>query len=119
MLQTANSAPAALHLPQTFNFTDAQLSIEVSPSLAASMQNGLTYLQDYPYLCMEQTVSRFLPNVITARALKNAGIESATLQSQLGTQVITALQRIYAKQHYDGGWNWWDGDQSDPQTSAY
>jgi uncharacterized protein YfaS (alpha-2-macroglobulin family) len=123
MIQDANSATEAVQLPTTLDASkdasDARLSIEVSPSLAASMQNGLTYLQDYPYLCMEQTVSRFLPNVITARALKNAGIQSVTLQSQLDTQVITALQRIYAKQHYDGGWNWWDGEKSDPQTSAY
>jgi uncharacterized protein YfaS (alpha-2-macroglobulin family) len=34
-------------------------------------------------------------------------------------QVKAALQRINAKQHYDGGWNWWDGEKSDPQTSAY
>ena len=40
-------------------------------------------------------------------------------ESKLDTQVITALQRIYARQHYDGGWNWWDGEKSDPQTSVY
>jgi hypothetical protein len=33
--------------------------------------------------------------------------------------VNSALQRIYAKQKADGGWNWWDGSDSDPQTSAY
>ena len=119
MLQNANSATEAIQLPQTFNFTNAKLSIEVSPSLAASMQSGLMYLDDYPYLCMEQTVSRFLPNVITSRALKNADIASTSLQNGLDAQVQSALQRIYAKQHYDGGWNWWDGDQSDLQTSAY
>ena len=119
MLTDANSATEAIQLPTTLETSDARLSVEMSPSLAASMQSGLTYLQDYPYLCMEQTVSRFLPNVITTRALKNAGIEPLNLQTQLDTQVITALQRIYAKQHYDGGWNWWDGEHSDPQTSAY
>ncbi len=119
MLQNANSATEAIQLPKSLNFTDAKLSVEVSPSLAASMQSGLTYLDDYPYLCMEQTVSRFLPNVITSRALKDAGIASTALQNGLDAQVNAALQRIYAKQHYDGGWNWWDGDQSDPQTSAY
>jgi uncharacterized protein YfaS (alpha-2-macroglobulin family) len=119
MLQNANSATEAIQLPQTLNLTDAKLSIEVSPSLAASMQSGLDYLADYPYLCMEQTVSRFLPNVITARALKDAGIDNPYLQTRLDEQVRTALQRIYAKQLYDGGWNWWDGDKSDPQTSAY
>ncbi|NJC98924.1 MAG: hypothetical protein FIB03_21760, partial [Anaerolineae bacterium] len=119
MLQDANSSTEAIQLPQTIDFTDAQLSIEVSPSLAASMQSGLTFLEDYPYLCIEQTVSRFLPNVITSRALKDAGIQSFALQSRLDVQVRTALQRIYAKQHYDGGWNWWDGENSDPNTTAY
>lgn len=119
MLQNANSATEAIQLPKDFNFTDAKLSVEMSPSLAASMQNGLTYLNDYPYLCMEQTISRFLPNVITARALKNAGIDAGYLSTRLDDQVQTALQRIYAKQHADGGWNWWDGEKSDTQTSAY
>jgi uncharacterized protein YfaS (alpha-2-macroglobulin family) len=119
MLQNANSSTEAIQLPKSLDFSDAKLSIEVSPSLAASMQSGLTYLDDYPYLCMEQTVSRFLPNVITSRALNDAGIEAFYLQNKLDSQVKAALQRIYAKQHYDGGWNWWDGEKSDPQTSAY
>ena len=119
MLQDANSATEAIQLPQTLAFADARLAIEVSPSLAASMQNGLTYLENYPYLCIEQTASRFLPNVITLRALKNAGIDSPKLQSNLDWQVKTALQHIYAKQKYDGGWSWWDGPKSDPQTTAY
>ena len=119
MLQDANSVTEAIQLPQTLDFTDAQLSIEVSPSLGASMQSGLTFLEEYPYLCIEQTISRFLPNVITLRALKDAGIQSFALQSNLDRQVRIALQRIYAKQHYDGGWNWWDGEKSDPNTTAY
>jgi len=41
------------------------------------------------------------------------------MQSDLDAQVNSALQKIYAKQLYDGGWNWWDGDESDSQTSAY
>ena len=119
MLRDANSSTEAIQLPQTLEFTDAQLDIEMSPSLAASMQSGLTFLEDYPYLCMEQTVSRFLPNVITSRALEDAGIKSFALQANLDVQVRDALQRIYAKQHYDGGWNWWDGEKSDPNTTAY
>jgi len=117
-ITSADSVTENIQLPTSLNFDDAKLSIEVSPSLAASMESSFTYLENYPYLCMEQTVSRFLPNVITTRALKAAGMPSP-LQSDLDAQVNTALQKIYAKQLYDGGWNWWDGDMSDPQTSAY
>jgi uncharacterized protein YfaS (alpha-2-macroglobulin family) len=119
MITSADSVTENIQLPTTFKFDDASLSIEMSPSLAASMTSGLTYLEDYPYLCMEQTVSRFLPNVISMRALKAAGMQTSSLEDNLDAQVNTALQRIYAKQLYDGGWNWWDGSESDPQTSAY
>ncbi|MBI5841275.1 MAG: Ig-like domain-containing protein [Chloroflexi bacterium] len=119
MLLEANSATEGLQLPASPGYTDANLSIEVSPSLAASMQSGLTYLEDFDYLCMEQTISRFLPNVITMRALEAAGLSDPRLKSHLDQQVNAALQRIYAKQIYDGGWNWWDGDKSDPYVTAY
>jgi uncharacterized protein YfaS (alpha-2-macroglobulin family) len=119
MLTSADSATEGIQLPTTYEYTNAQLSIEVSPSLAASMQDSLTYLKDYPYMCMEQTISSFLPNVITRRALQLAGLPDLSLQASLDQQVNPALQRIYAKQQPDGGWNWWDGPDSDPQTSAY
>ena len=119
LLTAADSATESIRLPTSLDYVDAELSVEMAPSLAASLQNSLTFLEDYPYLCMEQTISRFLPNVVTSRALKAAGLPAVTLQSDLDAQVSTALQRIYAKQHSDGGWNWWNGQESDPYTSAY
>ena len=41
------------------------------------------------------------------------------LRANLDSEVSSALQRIYAKQLSDGGWNWWDGPDSDPQITAY
>jgi len=119
ILHSANSVTESILLPSSHAYTNAQVSVQVSPSLAASMQDSLTYLQDYSYYCMEQTISSFLPNVITTRALKLAGISNPGLQSSLDSQVNASLQRIYSKQLSDGGWNWWDGPNSDPQTSAY
>ncbi len=119
LLSAENSQTEAFQLPKTLGFDDATLSVEISPSLAASMKDGLTYLEDYPYLCIEQTISRFLPNVVATRALKLAGQPALTLQDKLDAQVNPALQRIYAKQNSDGGWNWWDAQSSDPHTSAY
>lgn len=119
MLREAGSVTESLQLPQTRDYSGASLSIRVEPSLAASLQSGLAYLEDFDYLCMEQTVSRFLPNVITARVLTAAGLDSPQLESGLDRQINTALQRIYASQLYDGGWNWWDGNESDPYVTAY
>jgi alpha-2-macroglobulin len=113
----------AISLPQTMLAGQGQLDVKVSPSLAAGMTDGLNYLENYPYECVEQTVSRFLPNVITTRALNSAGLGNPDLEQNLQTQVNTGLQRLYNWQNADGGWGWWANQlseqKSDPLTSAY
>lgn len=123
ILREAGSATEAVRLPASASTVplNAALNLEVSPSLAASMTDGLTYLNDYPYLCMEQTVSRFLPNLISLQALKLAGQSSdrARVQKELDKQVQPALQRIISNQNADGGWSLWPGSESQPTTTAY
>lgn len=118
MITGRGSVTEALLLPEASAFTDASMNVEISPSLVASIQPSLNYLEDFPYLCMEQTVSRFLPNVITKRILDEAGVNN-NLSADLDAQVSDALQRIYAGQLYDGGWSWWHAPESDPYVTAY
>ena len=108
----------AVRLPAQIPVTNGSLAVKIEPSLAASMTDGLDYLTHYPYECTEQTVSRFLPNVLTTRALQAAGINDPALAAELKTQVSTGLQRLYTRQNADGGWGWWTGN-SDDLTSAY
>jgi len=109
----------AISLPASMDVQKGELKVEIAPSLVAGMQDGLTYLEQYKYECAEQTVSRFLPNVITLRALREAGFNKPDLEAKLETLVSTALQRLYSLQNPDGGWGWWSKDKSDPVTSAY
>ncbi len=96
-----------------------ELQVTLEPSLAAGMRGGLTYLEHYPYECTEQTLSRFLPNVVTARAFHQLGIDRPALAAQLAEQVNVGLQRLYTHQNVDGGWGWWPGEESNPFISAY
>ncbi|HLC05224.1 MAG TPA: Ig-like domain-containing protein, partial [Anaerolineales bacterium] len=111
----------AISLPSAWETSEGDLTIEISPSLAAGMTDSLTYLEQFPYECVEQTVSRFLPNVITTRALKSAGLSDPELESNLESQVNAALQRLANWQYPDGGWSWWANvsQKSDPQTTSY
>jgi uncharacterized protein YfaS (alpha-2-macroglobulin family) len=118
-LDSANSVIEAASLPRRYNAAQGQLNIELDPSLAAGMTQGLTYLEHYPYECTEQTVSRFLPNVLTYRALKQLNLVKPGLEQTLKDLVSQGLQRLYARQHVDGGWGWWSNDSSDPYISAY
>ncbi len=119
VLRAKGSVTESVLLPQSLDYLEANLVVEASPSLAASMTDGLAYLNDYPYLCMEQTVSRFLPNLISIRALTLAGKSSSGLQTSLDEQVRPALQRINNNQNGDGGWGLWPGSDSSPTTTAY
>ncbi|MCC7119361.1 MAG: Ig-like domain-containing protein [Anaerolineales bacterium] len=118
MLTERGSVTEAVRLPDPSMYTQAFVEVQLAPSLVASIQPSLTYLEDFPYLCMEQTVSRVLPNVITKRILSEAGVKNG-LSANLDEQVNLALQRIYATQLYDNGWSWWNAPESDPYVSAY
>jgi uncharacterized protein YfaS (alpha-2-macroglobulin family) len=118
-LTQGGSRSESIVLPSSLKSPQGKLMIEVDPSLAAGMTEGLTYLKEYPYECIEQTVSRFLPNVLSTRALKTAGLSDPTLEANLKSQVASDLQKLYNAQLADGGWGWWEGNQSDPQTTAY
>ena len=125
VVATAGQVPAGesrtelVYLPSRLDPSQGELTVQLDPSLAAGMRDGVKYLEEYPYDCIEQTVSRFLPNVITYRALKKLGIQNAELEARLPQYVSIGLQRIYALQHYDGGWGWWLADDSNPFISAY
>jgi alpha-2-macroglobulin len=117
LLTDANSVTEGFSPPAEADHTE--LVVEVAPSLAASWASALSYLVDDPHCSMEQTVSRFLPNLLARRVLQSTPSASPALQADLDREVNSALQKIYAAQSYDGGWGWWSGWDSDPETSAY
>ncbi len=102
-----------------YELTQGTVTVQVAPSLAAAMTDGLDYLEHYPYECTEQIVSKFLPNLLTARALQAAGIADPALQANLDAQINVALQRLYSRRLPDGGWPWWAGSRSDTLVTAY
>ena len=108
-----------IQLPGAFDPTQGELTVQLDGSLTAVTQDALDYLEHYPYECVEQTVSRFLPNVVTWQALEEMGLERPELRQKLAQMVGIGLQRLYAQQHYDGGWGWWTYDESNPYLTAY
>lgn len=100
---------------------DAGTSLELSitPSLAGTLLDSLDYLTGYPYGCIEQTMSRFLPDVIVAEVLRTIGREDPALQAELPQMVKSGLDRIQGLQNADGGWGWFGNNESHPYVSAY
>ena len=125
-----------------------RLEVQFAPSLVGAMLDALPYCLDYPYGCTEQTVSRFLPAVLTLKTLQNMGIrledvrgirgrmaevrrieegeniriyaDSPIFDSEELQRLIAAgLKRIAEMQHADGGWGWWTQGESSPYLTSY
>jgi uncharacterized protein YfaS (alpha-2-macroglobulin family) len=96
----------------------ATVTLTLSPSLASAMLDALDYLTSYPYGCAEQTMSSFLPDVIVAQTLRRLGT-NRKVHPDLAQWVNLGLQKLYRYQHSDGGWNWWEFDQTDGDMTAY
>ncbi|MDQ2798468.1 MAG: hypothetical protein M3Y13_02360, partial [Armatimonadota bacterium] len=80
----ANQASANLtvDIPAAHKAGSAALLVQINPSLAATTLDALPYLADYPYGCVEQTMSRFLPSVLVAKTLREAGVNLDTLHKR-------------------------------------
>lgn len=137
-----NDITVKLDLPKERKADSTSLTVQVTPSLAVTMLDALPYLIDYPYGCTEQTMSRFLPAVITAKTLRDVGLDpedvmgrvfggieanSAAATHPKGRKNLAALdamtkaglERLYDFQHADGGWGWWRDGESDHWMTAY
>jgi uncharacterized protein YfaS (alpha-2-macroglobulin family) len=137
-----NDVTVKLDLPKERKADSTSLTVQVTPSMAVTMLDALPYLINYPYGCTEQTMSRFLPTVITAKTLRDLGLQPEDVMGRLfgGIETNSAaathpqgkknleeldkmtkagLDRLYDFQHGDGGWGWWKQGDSDHWMTAY
>jgi uncharacterized protein YfaS (alpha-2-macroglobulin family) len=114
------TATISVALPVDVERDMDELVIEVEPTLAASIDSGLEYLVGFPYGCVEQTMSSFLPDVVVMRMIEEIGLNTRPgFRDQLGGMIESGMQRLYGYQHNDGGWGWWKDDASNPSITAY
>ncbi|HEX6044913.1 MAG TPA: alpha-2-macroglobulin family protein, partial [Pyrinomonadaceae bacterium] len=137
-----DSVAVKLDIPRERRGDSTSLTVQVAPSMATTMLDALPYLIHYPYGCTEQTMSRFLPAVITAKTLRDLGMKPETAMNkvfggiepssaaavhpegrrdlkQLDEITKQSLTRLYDFQHQDGGWGWWKDGDSDHFMTAY
>jgi len=86
--------------------------IMVSKSPLAQFTKHLDELLDYPYGCMEQTVSTAFPVLYYSALMKALGQKEVN-QRYNPTYIITeAIKKIYASQQYNGGLSYWPGEDN-------
>jgi len=118
---TGSNTDVPLNVPADALSGSATLDVAITPTLASGITAGSLSLYGYPYDCAEQTASSFLPAILAKEVYAEAGLTDAgkQLPPDLDQRVAAGLQRLYALQHPDGGWNWWSFDQTDPYMTGY
>jgi uncharacterized protein YfaS (alpha-2-macroglobulin family) len=100
--------------------TDTKVS-KASLSLAASflgtLPSAMNYLVSYPYGCIEQTTSKFVPAVL---AKEHADIFGTFIkENDLNTIIKGGADRLADLSLETGGWTWWHWGELNPFISAY
>jgi len=94
------------------------LTVKLSPTLAGDLVKTMDGLLDFPYGCVEQTMSRFMPSVLISQSVKQLGLTPPKRLAEVPQITNDSLTRLSVMHHGDGGWGWWEYDDSDPFMTA-
>src|SRR5262249_39660531 len=88
---TNGSAETSVIVPTESAAWSRSVEITLTPSIARTIFGALGYLTSFPYGCVEQTMSSFLPNVIVSQASKQLGIKSGIDEAELARKIRAGL----------------------------
>ncbi len=93
-----------------------KVELTIASNVTSSLTGSMNYLIHYPYGCMEQTTSAFMPAVL---AKENPVFFANAMNGKDIDDIIRiGISRLTDKQSSDGGWSWWGGE-SDVFLSTY
>ena len=98
--------------------SELALVVRRESGLAGAVQSALDELVQYPYGCVEQTMSRFMPAVVAGAAIQEAHGKNPAGE-RLPEVIRQGLERLRDFQHRDGGWGWWNNDETNDFMTAY
>ena len=98
--------------------TESTLTITIDRTGLGDLAPGLRALVEYPYGCLEQTMSRFIP-LVAAKDLAKT-LEDPSLTGTRANQFIRAgVQKVIRHQQGDGLFSLWPQSQTYPHLAAY
>ncbi len=101
------------------NTVDIQVNLSKMDNPFDVVVRGLKYLKSYPYGCVEQTTSSFLPNLVAFEISKKLNINLPIEFQDKDIILERALKALYGYKNSDGGWGWWNEGTSDVFMTAY
>jgi len=104
---------------------DAALVLTPVGNLEHLATPSLPYLIGFPYGCVEQTLSSFVPNLLVADLIKQGAMPDLDWKklADLDRNIRDGVFKVYGYQQPNGGWGWYaPGDfglDANPHTTGY
>ncbi len=118
-LEGGTQAKVPLALPSATDAAHAKLKLTLDTNFVSQLLGSVAYLVDYPYGCVEQTMSRLLPALMVSHLYQTLNLSDPLLEKKFPKIFKSGIRRLERFQHADGGWGWWKEDPTDPFMTAY
>ncbi len=115
--QASPSSEITMTLRESSDRKAGRLNLTITPTIGTALYQSLDDLVQFPYGCVEQTMSRFLPAVLVAKQVNLTS--RADLAKRIPLIAADGYARLKKMRHRDGAWGWWEYDNSDPYMTAY
>jgi uncharacterized protein YfaS (alpha-2-macroglobulin family) len=100
----------AITLNTSYTIDGAKGYIVLSRSPLTQFTKNLSSLLQYPYGCMEQTISTAFPVLYYSALVKAMGQKETNDAMNPSYIVNEAIKKLYAQQQYNGGLTYWPGE---------
>lgn len=116
--------PQSINLQSPFVEAMSKAKLVLSTSPLAEFSENLDYLLQYPYGCVEQTISTVFPQLYIAELSRQLKAKNANYKgintNENRYNVQNAILRLYTMQMYNGALSYWQGyDQESWWGTAY
>ena len=116
--EVSGTRTVALGWPKDLLASDSRLEVTVDRTGLGELRGSLRYLIEYPYGCLEQTLSRFIP-LTKVRDLADS-LNMPTLRGpRLRAITRAGVAKVLRHQHDTGHFSLWPGGQTYPHLTTY
>jgi uncharacterized protein YfaS (alpha-2-macroglobulin family) len=117
--QTDAAQEETILIPKEIHPDLGEVHVQASSSALTGLQARLQELENYPYLCLEQRLSRVLPFILAPRLIQDFRL-SPLSPEDTEKLIRSTLREVYACQKENGGFALWpDSPFDSPFVTGY
>lgn len=103
---TTESVEEQIKIPEDIYPFESLIQLLVSPSALSGLKGNVDFLTNYPYLCLEQRLSRILPYIFAEDLILDFRLSEMN-RREIREYVQKAIKDIYSFQRPNGGFGLW------------